>query len=166
MRVDVLQSGAGVTLNRATRVGIATPSGEILCRHNARFLLGVLRVLGYSAHFLSLHLLAVEDVVRRIAQILERRGVKGGRKYQLFMEMRTVMWWIADTTHPSGVTTAVYLEQTFPAFAIIEVILRSSSFSRILFLFSVLCMRQHTGAFARSKSGASSRRSRIAGTRH
>jgi hypothetical protein len=53
---------------------------------------------------------AVEHVVREIQAVLEGRGVLAGRKYQLYQEIRLIIWWMADQMRDAASTAAMILE--------------------------------------------------------
>lgn len=99
----------GISL-RAVKAGFSSEHAETMCRGNTRFLLGCCRLLGYSRHVISLHMFAVEHVVREIQAVLEGRGVLAGRKYQLYQEIRLIIWWMADKMRDAASTAAMILE--------------------------------------------------------
>lgn len=105
-----LSQQTGISLRRAVKAGFTSTHAESMCRSNTRFLLGCCRLLGYATKLISLHMFGVEHVVREVQAVLEGRSILAGRKYQLYQEMRLIIWWMADQMRSSTGTAAMVLE--------------------------------------------------------
>jgi hypothetical protein len=51
----------------------------------------------------------VEHVVREIQAVLEGRSVLAGRKYQIYQEIRLIIWWMADSMRDAAHPTAAMI---------------------------------------------------------
>jgi hypothetical protein len=115
-------TGRRGTNNNKSHFGCS--SAEVLCKTNIRFLLGLLAWLGYGLETVSLHMFAVEHIIRELDRVLDMRKVQGGRKYQLYQEIRMVLWWMADTLRDENGTAAAFLDNpdtVFPSYLLVEV---------------------------------------------
>lgn len=92
----VLVDVQGLSERRASRAGFGSEHGRVVCRNNVRFLLGTLRLLGYAAELVSLEMFAVDRIMREMQAVMEGRRIMAGRRYQLYTELRTILWFVAD----------------------------------------------------------------------
>lgn len=69
-----------------------------------------MRLLGYHPQGISLDMLAEERVIRALQATLEGRTVTSGRRYQIYQEIKLVLWWIADRMRGPDSSAAAILE--------------------------------------------------------
>lgn len=125
INLSIISCHIGVGNSRAARAHFGSDHAELMCRTNLRFLIGCMCLLGYDSSFISLDMFALEHIVRELESVLEGRSILAGRKYQLYQELRVILWWIADRMREAASTAAALLENprtVLPSFHFVEVI--------------------------------------------
>ncbi len=70
-----------------------------------------------------------QQIIREIQAVLEGRAILAARKYQLYQELRTILWWMADQMKEPGSTAAAFLNNpstVFSSYQYVEVIIISN----------------------------------------